>query len=53
MKTFNFRIVPLATEVVEGARRAAATGVKRSRYADSRFAQFLSMQTLLALGESW
>ena len=27
MKTFNFRIVPLATEVVEGARRAAATGV--------------------------
>ena len=27
MKTFNFRIVPLATEVAEGARRAAATGV--------------------------
>ena len=27
MKTFNFRIVPLATEVVEGARRTAATGV--------------------------
>ncbi len=27
MKTFNFRIVPLATEVVEGARLAAATGV--------------------------
>src|SRR5437762_10753939 len=27
MKTFNFRIVPLATEVVEGARGAAATGV--------------------------
>jgi hypothetical protein len=27
MKTFNFRIVPLATEVTEGARRAAATGV--------------------------
>jgi uncharacterized protein DUF1203 len=26
MKTFNFRIVPLATEVAQGARRAAATG---------------------------
>src|SRR6476661_1760799 len=28
MKTFNFRIVPLATEVAEGARRAAATGAR-------------------------
>jgi len=27
MKTFNFRIVPLATEIVEAARGAAATGV--------------------------
>ena len=28
MKTFNFRIVPLATEVAEGARRAAATDAR-------------------------
>ena len=28
MKTFNFRIVPLATEVAEGARRAAAAGAR-------------------------
>ena len=28
MKTFNFRIVPVATEIAEGARRAAAMGVR-------------------------
>src|SRR5215472_5666811 len=28
MKTFNFRIVPIATEVAEGARRVAAAGAR-------------------------